>query len=148
MKQIRYSIAAIALFLTTQSMAQKPVKIELAKLAETVTIPPSTIAEAYTKCKKENGVDGLKFFGEVYDRLDRVTKDIYTSTSQQNGVIENDKKAGEKAIADGFGDMSIADQAKYMKRIQHYKMQPVLTLRCWSLQQRWKIRLLRKSLTP
>jgi len=116
MKQIRYSIAAIALFLTTQSTAQRPVKIELVKLAETVTIPPSTIAEAYTKCKTENGVEGLKFFGEVYDRLDRVTKEIYTSTSQQNDVMDKDKKAGEKAITEGFGDMSIADQAKYMKK--------------------------------
>lgn len=97
-------------------MAQKPVKVELVKLTETVTIPPSTIAEAYTKCKTENGIDGLKFFGDVYDRLDRATKDIYTSTSQQNSVMDKDKKAGEKAIAEGFGDMSIAEQAKYMKK--------------------------------
>ena len=116
MKQIRYSIVAIALFLTTQIIAQKPIKVELVKLAETITIPPSTVLEAYTKCKAENGIDGFKFFGDVYDRLDRVTKDIYTSNSQQSDIMDKDKKAGEKAIAEGFGDMSTAEQAKYMKK--------------------------------
>lgn len=114
MKRIKFFFTA-AVLIAVQSIAQQPVKFELTKLAETVTIPPATPAEAYAKCKTDEGIDGRKIFGDFYDRMARITKEIYTTTAQQNKLNNSDGKAGEKAMADGFGEMSAAEQAKYMK---------------------------------
>jgi hypothetical protein len=47
--------------------------------------------------------------------MDRIKKEIHTYTRKQKEAAGKDSKAAEKAMNDGFGEMSTSEQAKYLK---------------------------------
>jgi hypothetical protein len=54
-------------------------------------------------------------FGEFYGRYNRIRKDINTLTTKQSADNDKYQEVAEKAMANGFGEMSTAQQAQYMK---------------------------------
>ena len=111
----RYLLLGLICLVGTSATAQQPVKIELTKIAETVILPPATPGEAYLKTQVEGHPQAERMFGEFYGRFNRIRKDINTFTAKQSADNDKYQEVAEKAMANGFGEMSTAEQAKYMK---------------------------------
>jgi hypothetical protein len=109
------AVGILCLLAGLSSAAQQPVKYELAKLAATVVPPLQTPAEAFAKMQVNGEVDGTRMFSPFYEHMARIKKEIYTLTGNQNKVAGKEANAAEKAMSDGFGNMSTSEQAKYLK---------------------------------
>lgn len=103
------------LLISSISYAQQPVKYEMAKIAESVVLPPLSPQEAYAKSLKEGRPDEYLMFTVFYNRIYKINNELSVRTDKQISVADKAKKTSTKAYNDDIGSMSTAEKAQYLR---------------------------------
>lgn len=96
--------------------AQRPVHYQLTKIAETVQTPPKSVSEAFNICSANGKIDDDKPYASFYLGMQKILTELSLRTSKQVKLQQQTQQTSEDAMQDGFGSMSVSEQAAYLKK--------------------------------